>query len=1187
MKKLHTLLGLVLAIFMLGSMTLNAQTITIGTATGSNGGFDASPINIWYRSLHYQTVYTAAEITGAGGATGAILQLGFDVTGVPLNALPNYTIKMKHTTAANATVYDGVGLQQVYNVASYAPVAGGFDMLTLQTPFAWNGIDNIVIDICFDQVSNYDQSGTVSIFTATGGANYIRNDNASQCGVPSNLNLPSKPVIQMVLGTPPNCAMPGIPGFNSVTPTSATASWTVNGTPNSYIVEYGSAGFSPGTGTIATTTTATYAMTSLTAATDYMFRVRAVCGSAAGDTSFTSIGYFSTDCPAALMAPITESFNGAGIACLTTSNSVLNSGGGWPNVGWVAATSSFYSAPAGYDAGKFLYFETQGAIGGDKDTLNFLPVDLTGLTTPFMDFFWFLDYTWSPSGSFDIQIGDANGNWVSKFSRSGGQNIFDWSYASVDLSAYAGTTIGVRVIGTASGGYEGGAGLDRLRIKEAPVAACAIQPAPLFEGFENGGALNTCWEQSTLDNLNWTVQTGATPSAATGPTGAASGSYYAFIEASPVMPGDSAILMSPPINTDSLNVPAIYFKYHMFGNDYMRLRVEYEIFGSEIWNSVWEQTGQVQTTNADPFADGYIPLPAAVDQIIRVRFIAIAEANDGVSTNAGSAFASDVSIDDIRIAEVIANDVTITNVITSENGCGLGIEPVTIELTNRGFNAHTNVPVFLSVNGGAAIGTSSGNIPGNGGVGNVTVMVDMSTLGNYDLMAFTALENDELPSNDTMMANAYSQPQIVGSSDERFEMSDGYWYAEGDWQHGMPTGTVIANAGAGANAFVTNLSGNYTDGRMNYLYSPCFDLTAMAQPIMRFSINWDIEDDWDGAWIEYSLNGGTSWDKLGDNDLAGQNWYTDSIFNNPYGWAWNGTGVNGSGGWIDAIIDLQPYGLTTSEVRFRFVLAADVSANNEGLGIDNFGIFDGCIATVANETIVNESVDGVADGSITLNPVGGFGGYTFVWSNGTTTNSVSGLAPGNYTVTITDQFNCTTTESFTITSLCPASLGLSTTITNEIGDNEANGSALVIPTGGTAPYTYSWSNGIAANNAFGLTAGTYSVMVTDVNGCTDMIDAVIATSYLIGTENIEGLTGLILSPNPAKDYAQLNINFKNPVDLTVALIDVTGRVLETRHAGNTASEQMRFDVNNLAEGVYFLKITVDGESIAKRFVVVK
>ncbi|NJN77912.1 MAG: hypothetical protein HC803_05920 [Saprospiraceae bacterium] len=462
-----------------------------------------------------------------------------------------------------------------------------------------------------------------------------------------------------------------------------------------------------------------------------------------------------------------------------------------------------------------MYFETQGAFAGDTDTLYFLPVNLTGLTSPFLDFFWFLDYQWSPSGSFRIDV-QSGGTWTTVFTRSGGQNIFDWSYAAVDLSAYSGT-IGLRIVGTASGGYEGGAGLDRLRIKEAPVAACAIQPSPLFEGFENGGALNACWEQSTMDNLDWTVQTGATPSTATGPLAAANGSYYAYIESSPVTPGDSAILMSPPINTDSLGVPAIYFNYHMFGNDYMRLRVEYEIFGSEIWNPVWEQVGQVQTTNADPFAEGYIPLPLAVDQIIRVRFIAIAEANDGVSTNAGSAFASDVAIDDIRISEVIANDITITNVITPENGCGFGIKPVTIELTNRGFSDHTNIPVFLSVNGGTPVGTSSGFIPGNNGVGTVTVMVDMSTLGSYEMMAFTALEDDEFPSNDTTMASAYSQPHIVGESDEQFEMNDGYWYGTGDWTHGMPTGTVIDGAGAGMNAYVTNLSGNYSDAKMHYL----------------------------------------------------------------------------------------------------------------------------------------------------------------------------------------------------------------------------------------------------------------------------------------------------------------------------------------------------------------------------------
>jgi hypothetical protein len=57
--------------------------------------------------------------------------------------------------------------------------------------------------------------------------------------------------------------------------------------------------------------------------------------------------------------------------------------------------------------------------------------------------------------------------------------------------------------------------------------------------------------------------------------------------------------------------------------------------------------------------------------------------------------------------------------------------------------------------------------------------------------------------------------------------------------------------------------------------------------------------------------------------------------------------------------------------------------------------------------------------------------------------------------------------------------------------------------------------------------------------------------------------------------------------LTVRLVDVTGRVLETRNAGNTMSEEMRFDVSNLAEGVYLMQITADGQTATKRFVVVR
>jgi hypothetical protein len=223
-----------------------------------------------------------------------------------------------------------------------------------------------------------------------------------------------------------------------------------------------------------------------------------------------------------------------------------------------------------------------------------------------------------------------------------------------------------------------------------------------------------------------------------------------------------------------------------------------------------------------------------------------------------------------------------------------------------------------------------------------------------------------------------------------------------------------------------------------------------------------------------------------------------------------------------------------------------------------------------------------------LDPVGGLGSYTYAWSNGATTNSISGLAPGTYDVTVTDGvLGCTATGTFSIISLCPTSLGLSTSVNPEVGDGEDNGSASILATLGTAPYTYTWSNGGTANAVFNLGNDSLTVVVTDATGCTDTATVTVETVYMVGTESLKGLTGLVLSPNPAKDYAQLNINFNQSVELTVRLVDVTGRVLETRNAGNTMSEEMRFDVSNLAEGIYLMQITADGQTATKRFVVVK
>lgn len=134
-------------------------------------------------------------------------------------------------------------------------------------------------------------------------------------------------------------------------------------------------------------------------------------------------------------------------------------------------------------------------------------------------------------------------------------------------------------------------------------------------------------------------------------------------------------------------------------------------------------------------------------------------------------------------------------------------------------------------------------------------------------------------------------------------------------------------------------------------------------------------------------------------------------------------------------------------------------------------------------TQVNISCNGVCDGSIDLSVTGGTSGYTYLWSpGGQTTQDLSALCAGTYDVTITDANSCTTTASVTITQ--PATLMVAATSMNGCG-TACDKTGIATPTGGTAPYTYAWTPGAqTTQNAVGLCAGTFNVLVTDFNGCT-------------------------------------------------------------------------------------------------------
>jgi gliding motility-associated-like protein len=173
-----------------------------------------------------------------------------------------------------------------------------------------------------------------------------------------------------------------------------------------------------------------------------------------------------------------------------------------------------------------------------------------------------------------------------------------------------------------------------------------------------------------------------------------------------------------------------------------------------------------------------------------------------------------------------------------------------------------------------------------------------------------------------------------------------------------------------------------------------------------------------------------------------------------------------------------------------------VDASGLCAGSMNFTVKDnnGCIKiipVVINQpaplaitpTITNVTCGGANDGTISLAVSGGTGAYTYSWSPGAqTTPTINGLAPGNYTVQVTDFHGCSLQGVYTVTQ--PAILTVTVNTVNVTCHGLCNGTASTVVSGGNTPYTYSWSTGQTASNITNLCPGNYSVQITGAHGCT-------------------------------------------------------------------------------------------------------
>lgn len=159
--------------------------VEIGNGTDITGPTEACPVNIYYRSLHGQSVYQVSELN-AMGIYGPIYitALGYYVESAPQLPLVRFNLRLKNTPAPNAANWEtSDSLVTVYYNYSYLPLSGGYQMIQFETPFYWNGLDNLLVDSAFGTMTASAESGFVRYSEVPDGYRFTRNNTFSQTNV--------------------------------------------------------------------------------------------------------------------------------------------------------------------------------------------------------------------------------------------------------------------------------------------------------------------------------------------------------------------------------------------------------------------------------------------------------------------------------------------------------------------------------------------------------------------------------------------------------------------------------------------------------------------------------------------------------------------------------------------------------------------------------------------------------------------------------------------------------------------------------------------------------------------------------------------------------------------------------------------------------------------------------------------
>ena len=221
--------------------------------------------------------------------------------------------------------------------------------------------------------------------------------------------------------------------------------------------------------------------------------------------------------------------------------------------------------------------------------------------------------------------------------------------------------------------------------------------------------------------------------------------------------------------------------------------------------------------------------------------------------------------------QLAQNDVVLLDVegLSSTVSCDSDLS-LQLHVRNNGVNAINAIDVTYNVDGTPNNFTWTGNLASD-----QTTLIDIPVLtlgfGLHQFSAETTIANDaysvnNLSQNYNLYVNGFYDTQVIEPNDFEIPDDDLLVYDEGAdtqyWERGRPMGTELNSAYSARSAYGTNLNGEYESNTKSYLVTKCYDLNTISAPVLKFHMVYDLEENWDIVYVEYSTDSGQSWKRF-------------------------------------------------------------------------------------------------------------------------------------------------------------------------------------------------------------------------------------------------------------------------------------------------------------------------------------